>query len=531
MKNNALFVFILLLLKFSAIEAQHFQKSMGGIYDEGTYKMIDAIDGGYLISGYTSSYGNSPGNNVDGYLIKTDPNGNIIWTKTYGSMDADQIYWVETCSDSTYMFCGQSIDMITGNSLLNIAKISLIGDLIWQKNYKVGNYESGSTISMTNDGGFILGGQCDISSDEQLLLLKADSVGNVIWKKYFGGPDIENTDEILQLSDGGFLIVGTSRYGFYSNSLFLIRTDSIGNQLWAKTYNTAPALKKLYPGKMIALDSGGFILAGTTNASGQPLSDVILMRLDDTGNIQWQKIYVTAENDRAEDMLIDEDGNYLIAGATAISSSAGFFDAMIMKIDTAGNFLNAFSIGIPTEDETAVNILLNDQQEIIVSGTISGQGVGEQDIFLFSANKNYDSLICNSVSIYYVEDSVAIVANVYNGNWTPVIFETTGVLAEDNGGIAVDVCSVNAIPEVISGLTLVYPNPATDELKMICDNHIGEKVSFKIINMIGEIVKVGSIEISSAEYSLDIRDLSPGCYNFLLEFKTSIENVRFVKNK
>ena len=530
MKTKLHFLIIVCLMKISAVEAQHFQHSLGGVFEDGVYKMINGLDGGYILAGYTSSFGNSPGSNVDGYVVKTDDNGNIEWAKTYGTIDADQIYWIEAGSDSSYLFCGQTVDMITGNSLLNIAKISLTGNLIWQKNYKVGNYESGSCISMTDDGGFILGGQCDISSDEQLLFLKADSLGNVTWKKYFGGPDIENADEILPLVDGGFLIVGTSRYGFYSNTLFLIRTDSIGNQLWAKTYNTAPALRKIYPGKMYALDAGGFILAGTTTASGQPLSDVILMRLDDSGNILWQKIYVTAEQDRAEDMLIDEDGNYLICGETAILSSGGFSDALIMKIDSSGNYLNSFIVGIPTEVETAVNILLNTQQEIIIAGAIYGQGVGESDIFLSRMSKNYDSLMCNSSPINFIEDSVAIVAGGYNGNWTPVVFESVGVLAEDLGGIAMEVCNLNTITEENSGPAIVYPNPADNLLGIIINDHVGEIVSFKIYNVVGEMVRCGKLQLSSTGNSLNISDLSSGWYNLTLEFKTKIEAARFIKN-
>lgn len=112
-------------MKISAVEAQHFQHSLGGVFEDGVYKMINGLDGGYILAGYTSSFGNSPGSNVDGYVVKTDDNGNIEWAKTYGTIDADQIYWIEAGSDSSYLFCGQTVDMITGNSLLNIAKFRL----------------------------------------------------------------------------------------------------------------------------------------------------------------------------------------------------------------------------------------------------------------------------------------------------------------------------------------------------------------------------------------------------------------------
>lgn len=530
MKKNPILFTVIFLLSISGLDAQHFQRSIGGLYDDGAYKMIPGIDGGFVLAGYTLSYGNSPGNNADGYVVKTDVDGNIEWTRTYGTIDADQIYWIDACKDSTYLFCGQTVDMITGYSLLNVAKISLTGDLIWQKNYKVGNYESGSCVSVTSDGGFLLGGQCDISSDEQLMLLKADSLGNVIWKKYFGGPDIENVDEILTLDDGGYLVAGTSRYGFYSNTLFFIRTDSVGNQLWAKTYNTSPALRKTYPGKMFELNTGGFIMTGTTTASGQPLSDILLMRLDDTGNIIWQKIYVTNEQDRAEDMVIDEDGNYLICGSTAIGSVAGYYDAAILKIDSSGNFISAFRIGTPTEDETAVNILLNTQQEIIVSGSIYGQGAGETDIFLFRSDKNYDTLICNSAGLVFIEDSVDLVASVYNGNWVPVVFETNGTLAENNGGLSIEICNLNSVVESVSGFSLVYPNPAEETIRFDLNRSLNEFVNFKVVNMLGEIVKSGMIKVSQFENSINIEELRTGSYFLVLEFRSGIERARFVKS-
>ena len=229
-------------------------------------------------------------------------------------------------------------------------------------------------------------------------------------------------------------------------------------------------------------------------------------------------------------MLIDEDGNYLICGETAILSSGGFSDALIMKIDSSGNYLNSFIVGIPTEVETAVNILLNTQQEIIIAGAIYGQGVGESDIFLSRMSKNYDSLMCNSSPINFIEDSVAIVAGGYNGNWTPVVFESVGVLAEDLGGIAMEVCNLNTITEENSGPAIVYPNPADNLLGIIINDHVGEIVSFKIYNVVGEMVRCGKLQLSSTGNSLNISDLSSGWYNLTLEFKTKIEAARFIKN-
>ncbi len=508
--------------------AQHFQRALGGAFDEAPYRMINAIDGGYVIAGYTMSYGNSPGNNVDGYIVKTDNDGHIEWTKTYGTVDADQIYWIEACADSTYLFCGQTVDQITGNSLMNVAKISLTGNLIWQKNYKVGNYESGSCISMLNDGGFIVGGQCDISSDEQLMLLRCDSAGNVVWKKYFGGPDIENADEIVLTDDGGFLVIGTSRYGFYSSTLFLIKTDSVGNQMWAKTYNTS-ALRKTYPGRVYQLSSGGYIVSGTTTASGQPLSDVLLMRLDDTGNIIWQKIFITGEGDRAEDMLIDENANYILCGSTAISSSLGFRDALVMRIDSSGNLINAYDLGIATEDETADNLLFNDQHELIFSGFIYGQGLGETDIFIFQADKNYDSLMCNSRSLLFAEDTAALVASVYNGNWTPVVFMSNGILAESNGGMEVELCNLNSTDENSLGDFKIYPNPANNILHIISDEIDVTSVRITFYDMIGKEMKVKNVNPFSNNLEFDISDLCAGSYIVNITDKKLHFNSRFVK--
>ena len=521
---------ILFILSSNSLKSQIFQRSIGGSFDEYASKMINAIDGGYLILGSTASYGNDPGNTFDGYLVKTDSLGHVLWTKTYGGLDVDQLYWIEPYNNNSYLICGQTNDLITGYSYSFVGKIDLYGNLIWQKNYKIGIYETANCISITSDGGFLIGGECEFNSDEQALLLKADSSGNLIWSKAYGSTFIDAAQQIVQTSDGGMLISGTSRYGFYSTSLLIIKTDSAGNQQWSKKYNTSPAQRKANPAKIFQLASGGYIISGNTTALGLPLADVFLIRLDDTGNIIWQKVYNTNEQENARDMIIDEDGGYVICGSTAINSSNGYYDAMIMKTDSSGNLLSNFLVGIPTEDETAVSFLKNGNGNYVVAGDIYGQGQGETDFFLFETAKDFDTLFCNSSRFQMMTYTPPIVASALNYTSSPSVFVTATNFTESYGGGETELCDLTSgVDQIEVNSILLYPNPASNSINLKLPDLLDRNIDIRIYDVYGQLVIDRISILTTGELSINIESLSQGIYYLNLFNSDNSKTFRFIK--
>ena len=159
------------------MSATYFAKTYWGTDDDGAYSVQQTSDGGYIVAGYTASFGAS---SWDIFLIKTDANGNIQWAKTYGGTDYDIAFSVQQTSDGGYIV-------------------------------------EGVTLSLGAGGG-------------DVFLIKTDADGNIIWAKTYGGTDLDWAFSVQQTSDGGYTVAGyTDSFGAGYGDIFLIKTDANGN--------------------------------------------------------------------------------------------------------------------------------------------------------------------------------------------------------------------------------------------------------------------------------------------------------------
>lgn len=177
-------------------------------------------DSGYIMVGTTFNFG---AGNADVYLIKTNQNGDTLWTRTYGGLSRDEGLSVVQTSNGGYMIVGTSDSFGAGGYDVYIVKTDSLGNIIWSKAYGGNGYDFGNSIKKTNDGGFIIGGETQSfpAGNYQFYLLKIDSLGSIMWATSFGSNGIETGNYALETMDGGYIMTG---YG-----LFIIKTDSTGN--------------------------------------------------------------------------------------------------------------------------------------------------------------------------------------------------------------------------------------------------------------------------------------------------------------
>ncbi len=249
-------------------------KTFGGSDDDQGVSVHQTSDSGYIIAGSTRSYGSG---GSDGWLIKTDSNGNEDWNKTFGdSIGGEYLMSVQQTDDGGYIVTGRNyLDNSWTSSNVLVIKTDSNGETQWNKPFIGGSYlDSCLWIQQTIDGGYILTGQSQIySSDEEedLSLIKIDSNGNEEWSKYFGEQDsFDSGTSVEQTQDGGFIVTG-----FISNDAVLIKTDIYGNTEWSVMFGGTDIDEGF---EVHQTSDGGYIIAGFTESYGSGNRDVWLVK-------------------------------------------------------------------------------------------------------------------------------------------------------------------------------------------------------------------------------------------------------------
>ncbi len=305
----------------------------GHDYDIG-YSVEQTIDG-YIIAGYSESF-NPPYSDV--YLIKTYINGDTAWTRTYGGTYRDNGYSVRQTPDGGYIIAG-SWGHTNRNSDVYLIKTDAIGDTFWTRIYGGAASEGASSVNLTTDGGYIIGGTAGYSAGgaSDVLLMKIDSVGNTVWTRTYDEADVDGGSSAQQTSDGGYIVAGiTFSVLNETYDVYLIKTDADGDTLWTRKYgnagyNLASSVQQT--------SDGGYIIAGTTITYGLNRYDFYVIKTDADGDTLWTRIFGGCFHDEARSVQQTQDGGYIVAGYTG-SFGAGDSDVWLIKLDAQGSPLN-----------------------------------------------------------------------------------------------------------------------------------------------------------------------------------------------
>jgi hypothetical protein len=176
------------------------------------------------------------------------------------------------------------------------------------------NNEYTHSVQQTSDGGYIVAGHTYSfgAGYADAFLIKTDANGNLQWFKTYGGAWWEWFFPVQQTSDGGYILAGTTlSFGAGGGDAFLIKTDASGNLQWAKTYG-GTVYDIAYSVQQTS--DGGYIAVGRTYSFGAGVHDIILIKTDANGNLQWAKTYGGAYEDAGYSVQQTSDGGYIVAG-------------------------------------------------------------------------------------------------------------------------------------------------------------------------------------------------------------------------
>lgn len=315
------------------------------------FDIQQTVDGGFIISGISMIEVEIEGNYVwvpTGFLWKTDGSGNTDWVYHYYEItEYGVVYYpyaiIET--DTGYVSSGMNLYYdITSAAIVNqnglIFKTDLSGTLQWVEEFDKDGTDSLSSLCVTSDGGYFLGGFTDNENVNEgaLWMVKTDGNGNKQWEKVFDGPGFEYTygKGCCQTIDGGYIMNGVSNsYGYGGTDIWVIRTDSSGNQMWDNTFG---ADKNDYCWGMCKADDNGFvfgIVKDYGSFSGNK-EDILIVETDENGNAEWQ-LQIEEEGTQVTRSIVStNDGGYIVAAMTASFGNTRS-DAVLAKISSFSN--------------------------------------------------------------------------------------------------------------------------------------------------------------------------------------------------
>lgn len=235
-------------------------------------------DGGFILCGSTYSYGSG---DKDVYLVKTNASGDTLWTKTYGGVNEDEALSVKQTSDGGYILAGYTNSYGAGSSDVYYIRTNAAGDTLWTKTLGGTGADKANSILEAADGGFVLAGyKYDVTlAVNQAYIVKTNAAGSTIWVKEFGAPNDATANAIIEANDGGYVWAGKLNLGGQYD-IYFFKLDINGDFAFATTYGTSAEDEAFFTWPT---QDNGFIVGGTTNGIGYGLNDVFLVKTDTAG--------------------------------------------------------------------------------------------------------------------------------------------------------------------------------------------------------------------------------------------------------
>ncbi len=486
------------------------QNTIGGADFDRPDSIIQTSDGGYLVAGTSESdisgdkTENSNGEE-DYWVIKLNNSGTIVWQNTIGGSLDDTVTSVEETTDGGFIVGGRSNSDISGDKTENsngnydywVLKLNASGSIEWQNTIGGSNFENLTTISQTTDGGYIIGGysNSDISGDKtensiggyDYWVVKLDASGTILWQNTIGGSNDDFASSISQTTDGGYIFSGKSNSDISGDktensngedNYWVVKLDATGTILWQ---NTIGGNDYDFVGYTRQTTDGEYILGGWSysNISGDKTENSIggadywVLKLNDSGIIQWQNTIGGTDDDYLDILSQTTDGGYILGGTSYSDISGdktengrGFGDIWAVKLNSGGTIEWDKTIGADSDE---------DEPSLVIPTADGG--------YLCSVKSESD------ISGDKTENSQG-----FFDYWIIKLDGSLGV--EDN----------------VLANTLVYPNPFNDRLhiksestivKLSCKDILGRSI-FEINTASKEIDKIDVTSLSKGIYFITL---------------------------
>ena len=377
------------------------QKSYGGSGLDGANNVRQTNDGGFIYGAYSNSNDSEVTGNhgdVDCWVVKTDSAGNIQWERSLGGSGYDQVDQIKIDVNGGYIvaaFTTSDDGDVTGNHGGGdgwLIKLDDTGGIVWQKVMGSSGYDFFNTVCNTPDSGYIIVGAAgadggDISGylggGGDVWVIKCTKTGAISWNKVYGGTAYEIGFDVVPTADNGCYGLGVrqgagSIAGYIGGveDAWLLRLDDTGGLSWAKTYGGSEDDKA---DALIETAAGNYIVAGYSNSNDGNVSnnhggyDFWAVAVDDTGKVLWDNCYGGSGYESAFAAVATFDGGAILGGVSTttsgeITGTHGEGDFWSVKINDTGGLVWENSFGGSLGD-TIYGIIQTADSGYLLTGT------------------------------------------------------------------------------------------------------------------------------------------------------------------
>ena len=258
--------------------------------------------------------------------------------KNFGGDKFDRALFIDHTSDGGYIVCGYSSSFSTSNDVY-LVKLNKTGDVQWEKTFGGGRTDIGWGVHELKDKTYLFFGAIGIdSTNDDIFLACLDANGNKIWEKTYGNEKYERCTQMLPTSDGNFLLIGQRNVGPGKNiDSYILKIDDKGNMLWEKCFGGSLPERTYYGGE---IPNGDFLISGSILPYETAKADIFLLRISKHGELVWTK---TIGEEKVHDIVHSfcrnrDKKTYTLTGYSE-TSKEGFHEGLFMQIDEHGNLL------------------------------------------------------------------------------------------------------------------------------------------------------------------------------------------------
>lgn len=480
---------------------------------EGAESLLQLDNGNYIVFGH---FQDTLLLKKDIYLMELDIKGNIIWFNAYGGTDNEGSYMLKQTNDKGFFLCGYtSSSMSNGGNDIYIVKTDSIGNVDWENNYGGISDESGYSIDITSDGGYIIGGRTNsygLGGDD-LYMVKIDSQGNFKWQQTYGTSGDDYGETIIQTLDSGFVFVGGIDNGSGGYNSYIVKTDSLGNFKWDKTY--IHLYSNVFKGIAQLSDSSYIVTGSVKNINNQSDIDGRLIKLDLNGDSLWTKSYGNPAYELGDyfyDMCLTDDGGYAMGGQWN-RVGPPYQNAWLVKTDSLGCDQPICNNGC---DSCAyINPKIHFPYDTVFLSYPTVQFIDTSD-FAWSWYWNFGDSITDTVKnpthTYTASGIYNVMLIAYYSDCSDTVYQQVVVVND------------LSISEIHENDFKIYPNPA-NEIITIKSNDIVQQI--KILDYYGRIIKTFT-DIKEPEKTINISDLSRGLYFIKVQGKGFVKTKKLI---
>ena len=358
-------------------------RTFGGAYADGGRALCETAEGGFIITGYTYSSG---AGESDVLVLRTDDLGELIWSKTIGGCGWETGNSVCLLPDGGYVIAGETTSGQAGSRDMYLIRLDSSGNILWEKTFGGSGVDTAESVCTTQNGDILVCGYTESfgNGESDIYVVKTDSDGEVLWEKTFGGAGPETGDCIVPDVNNNFLIAGSTGSYTSNRDAFLVQIDSEGELIWSDYYGDEGGEEGYDRATSVCLLSdGGYALAGESN--GDDFCGAFLVKADSLGNEIFVNCYGDGFYDYGRDVIESEDGGIIICGSTKSYPNCEN-DIYLFKTTPDGQLVWEKTFGTEGKSEWGEAICRTSDGNYVILGQTESYGSGGFDVWLIKTD-------------------------------------------------------------------------------------------------------------------------------------------------